>query len=196
MSISTHISSRMSIKSTRSFLLLLLATLSLLPSVFGCSCMSPGDTGAERADYVRNSDWVDLVVVATFTNETSYSTDDEDDWGGLDYQNTTFIVKEILYQRDTNIQLQNFSSIDVQPDGTMVVTKSTVTTCCLCGRSLSADTIGSDYLLEIAQSSDTLSQCGVTCQMGEDLQYEMGICDDTADALRDDELVDNVMMTQ
>ena len=196
MSISTHISSRMSIKSTRSCLLLLLATLSLLPSVFGCSCMSPGDTGAERADYVRNSDWVDLVVVATFTNETSYSTDDEDDWGGLDYQNTTFIVKEILYQRDTNIQLQNFSSIDVQPDGTMVVTKSTVTTCCLCGRSLSADTIGSDYLLEIAQSSDTLSQCGVTCQMGEDLQYEMGICDDTADALRDDELVDNVMMIQ
>lgn len=195
MSISTHISSRMSIKSTRSCLLLLLATLSLLPSVFGCSCMSPGDTGAERADYVRNSDWVDLVVVATFTNEISYSTDD-DDWGGLDYQNTTFIVKEILYQRDTNIQLQNFSSIDVQPDGAMVVTKSTVTTCCLCGRSLSADTIGSDYLLEIAQSSDTLSQCGVTCQMGEDLQYEMGICDDTADALRDDELVDNVMMIQ
>ena len=195
MSISTHISSRMSIKSTRSCLLLLLATLSLLPSVFGCSCMSPGDTGAERADYVRNSDWVDLVVVATFTNETSYSIDD-DDWGGLDYQNTTFIVKEILYQRDTNIQLQNFSSIDVQPDGAMVVTKSTVTTCCLCGRSLSADTIGSDYLLEIAQSSDTLSQCGVTCQMGEDLQYEMGMCDDTADALRDDKLVDNVMMTQ
>ena len=195
MSISTHISSRMSIKSTRSCLLLLLATLSLLPSVFGCSCMSPGDTGAERADYVRNSDWVDLVVVATFTNETSYSIDD-DDWGGLDYQNTTFIVKEILYQRDTNIQLQNFSSIDVQPDGAMVVTKSTVTTCCLCGRSLSADTIGSDYLLEIAQSSDTLSQCGVTCQMGEDLQYEMGICDDTADALRDDKLVDNVMMMQ
>lgn len=194
MTISTH-SSRVSTKLTRSCLLLLLATLSLLPSVFGCSCMSPGDTGAERADYVRNSDWVDLVVVATFTNETSYSIDD-DDWGGLDYQNTTFIVKEILYQRDTNIQLQNFSSIDVQPDGTMVVTKSTVTTCCLCGRSLSADTFGSDYLLEIAQSSDTLSQCGVTCQMGEDLQYEMGMCDDTADALRDDELVDNVMTMQ
>ena len=196
MTISTHITSRVSTKLTRSCLLLLLATLSLLPSVFGCSCMSPGDTGAERADYVRNSDWVDLVVVATFTNETSYSTDD-DDWGGLDYQNTTFIVKEVLYQRDTDIQLQNFSSIDVQLDGTMIVTKSTVTTCCLCGRSLSADTIGSDYLLEIAQFSDTLSQCGVTCQMGEDLQYEMGLCDDTADALRDeDELVDNVMMMQ
>jgi len=188
MTISTHISSR-----ALSKLLLLLGTLSLLPSAFGCSCMSPGDTGAERADYVRNSDWVDLVVVATFTNETSYSTED-DDWGGLDYQNTTFIVKEILYQRDADIQLQNFSSINVEPDGTMIVTKSTVTTCCLCGRSLSADTIGRDFLLEIAQSSDTLSQCGVSCQMGEDLQYEIGICDDTADALRDDELVDNMMM--
>lgn len=147
--------------------------------------MNPGNTGAERATYIKSRDWTKLVVIARFTNETTYaSTDSESESEGgisrypLEHQNTTFTVEEVLFNRDPNLPLEN--SVDIQPDGTLVVHKSTVTTCCLCGRSMSAEDIGEDYLLEISTYGDSLSSCDITCRIGDG----SGLCDDTADELR------------
>ena len=120
--------------SSRSYLHVFLVLLAAaVPLVHGCSCMNPGDTGAERATTIKNNEWTNLVVIATFTDETSWT---EDDHGfPTDYQNTTFTVSEIVYQRNPDSALENY--IDIQQDGTMLVQKTTVTTCCLCGHELS-----------------------------------------------------------
>lgn len=66
--------------------------------------MNPGDTGAERADTIKNNEWTNLIVIATFTDETTFT-------DGLDYQNTTFTVNEIVYQRNPDSPLENYVDV-------------------------------------------------------------------------------------
>lgn len=175
--------------SSRSYLhaLLMMVLLAAVPLVNGCSCMNPGDTGAERADTIKNNEWTNLVVIATFVDETRWT---EDDHGfPTDYQNTTFTVKEIVYQRNPDSSLDNY--VDVLPDGTMAVQKTTVTTCCLCGHELSVEDIGSDYLLEISEYGDSFSICSASCRYSDSRsdvpEWELSreeLCHDTAAELR------------
>ena len=142
--------------------------------------MNPGDTGAERATTIKNNEWTNLVVIATFTDETSWT---EDDHGfPTDYQNTTFTVNEIVYQRNPDSPLENY--VDVQQDGTMLVQKTTVTTCCLCGHELSVEDIGSDYLLEISEYGDSFSACSASCRYSDSRSDVPELCHDTAAELR------------
>jgi len=169
-------------------LLTVLLLAAAVSSVHGCSCMNPGDTGAERASTIKSNEYTNLVVIATFEDETSWT---EDDHGfPTDYQNTTFTVQEIVYQRDSDSSLENY--LEVQDDGTMLVHKTTVTTCCLCGQEMKADDIGSDYLLEISEYGDSFSTCSASCRYTDsrsDLpEWELDreeLCHDTADELRE-----------
>ena len=151
----------------------------LVPSIHGCSCSPPPNTAAERANDIIN--YSNLVVLARFTKKTTYIDVDENREHGppeLKTQNTTFIVKEILFNRDPNSPLQNI--VEVQPDGTMLVHKSTVTDGPCPPRSMSAQDIGKDYLLTIHKYGDGLglSACGNSCHIGG------GLCHETANELR------------
>ena len=167
---------------------LVVVMIMLLPSVHGCMCSPPPDTAAERATNIMT--WTNLAVIARFTNEThtlmthdygpsdlspSSSPSPEPELEMRKTQVTRFIVKEILYN-NPNTPLEN--SVEVQPDGTMVVHKSTVTECCVCGRQLPAQDIGNDYLLTIHKYGDRLSTCGYSCRID-----NVGLCNETATEL-------------
>lgn len=123
----------------------------------------------------------DLIVIARFTNETTYIEEEVDYLIGMERQNTTFTVKEILFHRDPSMGSKPLDEVmDIQEDGTMVVHKSTVVTCCLCGRSMSAQNIGQDYLLEISKYGDSFNDCDATCR----IDGPSGLCADTATELR------------
>lgn len=175
-----------SIKSARSRLALVFTALLLpTPAVKGCSCAERGGTAADEADYIReNSDWYKMMAIARFVNETSYKIVEEGGSPDLEpypftYQNTTFIVKEIVFNSDSSGTLLS-SAIDIQPDGTMMYQTSTETTCCLCGRTLPAQNIGQDYLLPISISGG-LSTCEIICNVEDEF------CNGIAVELRDAE---------
>ena len=155
--------------------------------VNGCSCHSIGGTGAERANYIKNSDFINLVVIARFINETSWAVDEDKCIDG--YQNTTFAVKEVLHNRDPDSPLQNYA--EIQTDGTMLVHKKTAMTCFV--GPLPAQDIGLDYLLEIRKLGDSFSSCGCgsTCRYSKSAsdisRWELDkqeLCFDTATELR------------
>ena len=78
---------------TRSPRILVLVTLLASMTrhvVHGCRCVRVAPN--ERAEYIRESDWIDLYAIATFANETS------DDYS--DYQDTVFVLKEVVYNTD------------------------------------------------------------------------------------------------
>ena len=127
-------------------------TILLVPSIHGCECSPPPNTAAERANDIIN--YSNLVVLARFTNETTYlvhsydfptNVDDDDDYERIppefDTQDTTFLVKEILFNSgDPTNPLED--SVEVQSDGSMIVHKSTCTECC--GRYMSPKDIGNE----------------------------------------------------
>lgn len=153
--------------------------------------MNPGDTGAERAAYVQNSEWIHLVFVGRVLKEASYSIGGEALDGGVDshafpreYQNVTFSLDETLFNSDGNGALP--SNVIVGDDGSMTVETHTETTCCLCGLSVSG--IGTQWLVELEKSRPLgLSSCGITCPIATDGASVPntwgGICADTVSAL-------------
>ena len=172
---------------TRSSLLVLLNAILLLPTalVEGCSCEPTYDfTPAEMATYIRDQNWIDLYVIATLTDEISYSTDDDNindlaqdlEQLGFTFQNTTFVVKEIVYNRDPGSS-ELPTGMVVQSDGTTIYETTTETTCCLCGRSFAATDVGKDFLLPITKVGEFLI-CDTACYVGEER------CDDIANELR------------
>jgi len=172
----------------RIVLLTMALFLFTMPLVNGCDCHYIGGTGAERANYIKNSDFINLVVIARFINETSWAVDEDEPIDGQ-YQNTTFAVKEILYNRNPDSPLQNYA--EIQTDGTMLVHKKTRMTCFV--GPLPAQDIGLDYLLEIRKLGDSFSSCGCgsTCRYSESasdiLRWELDkqeLCFDTATELR------------
>ena len=136
--------------------------------------MHLGDTPAEQAAYIRDeANWIDRYAIATLLNVTSWSS--VEDHGGIlfdaavvepyefTFQNTTFEIKEIVFNRaTTSTSLPNDNWVTVQPDGTMMYEVSTETTCCICGRSFSVQSIGQDFLLPI---SGSLSTCDTICNI-------------------------------
>lgn len=153
-----------------------------LPTIHGCSCAPQLDTAIERANDIINTESINLVVIASFTNETTYIDVDENRNEGppeLETQNTSFMVSEILYNRYPNSSLQN--SLEVQSNGTKIVRKSTITECCICGRYLSPQDIGNDYLITINRYGDSLSICDHSCRLGDDGR---NLCNETANELR------------
>ena len=172
---------------TRSSLpLVLLNAILLLPTalVEGCSCEPTYDfTPAEMATYIRDQNWIDLYVIATLTDEISYSTDDDTnslfqdmDLMEFTFQNTTFVVKEIVYNRNPGSS-ELPTGMVVQSDGTTIYETTTETTCCLCGRSFAATDVGKDFLLPITKVGEFLI-CDTACYVGEER------CDDIANELR------------
>ena len=144
-----------------------------------CSCMNPGDTGAERAAYVQNSEWTRLVFVGRVLNETSYSTGGEVFDGGVasmprDFQNVTFSLDETLFNSNSSGSFP--PNVIVGDYGTMTVETHTETTCCLCG--LTIGEVGTEYLVELGKNSESLISCGITCQTN---GWE--VCEDTVTAL-------------
>ena len=169
-----------------SLLVLLLNAILLLPTalVEGCSCEPTYDfTPAEMATYIRDkSFWIDLYVIATLTDEISYS--EIDDINGLaqdlepleiTFQNTTFVVKEIVYNRNPGSS-ELPTGMVVQSDGTTIYETTTGTTCCICGRSFAATDVGKDFLLPITNGGFNI--CDTACSVGEER------CDDIANELR------------
>ena len=153
-----------------------------LPTIYGCSCAPQLDTATERANDIIYTESINLVVIASFVNETTYIDVDENRNEGppaLETQNTTFIVSEIVYNRYPNSSLQN--SLEVQSNGTKIVHKSTITECCICGRYLSSQDIGNDYLITINRYGDSLSICDHSCRLGGDVG---NLCNETANELR------------
>jgi len=61
------------------------------------------------------------------------------------------------------------------------VHKSTITECCICGRYLSSQDIGNDYLIKINRYGDSLSICDHSCRLGGD---GGNMCNETANELR------------
>ena len=59
--------------------------------------------------------------------------------------------------------------------------KSTITECCICGRYLSSQDIGNDYLIKINRYGDSLSICDHSCRLGGD---GGNMCNETANELR------------
>merc|ERR1712127_969633 len=102
--------------------------------------------------------------------------DDEYEPYEFTFQNTTFIIDEVVYNPSGNIP----SAIDVQPDGTMKYRASTETTSCLCGRSFPADNIGETYLIPV---SGGLSICSIVCNTEDEF------CNDLIVELRNDEII-------
>lgn len=167
---------------TTALQLLLLLTA---PVADGCSCMgNPGNTASEQAKYiVEETDWIEIVAVAKFVNETSYEDEmcaglDNECKRLLEYQNTTFVVNEILYNRGPNDTLAIKSIIDVDDNGTMFYHAKTTTTCCLCGLRLKNTTIGKDYLLPLSGRGGSLTFCSDICLIEDES------CNDLATALR------------
>jgi len=157
--------------------------LLVLPSVHGCSCAPQLDTATERANDIIYTESINLVVIASFINETTFIDIDENRNEGppaLETQNTTFIVSEIIYNRYPNSSLQN--SLEVhQSNGTKIVHKSTITECCICGWYLSPQDTGNDYLITIIRNGDSLSICDHSCRLGGD---GGNLCNETANELR------------
>ena len=156
--------------------------MTAVPTVHGCSCAPQQDTATERANDIINTKSINLVVIASFINETTYTDIDENRNDGppeLETQNTTFIVSEIIYNRYPNSSLQN--SLEVQSNGTKIVHKSTITECCVCGWYLSSEDIGNDYLITINRYGDSLSICDHSCRLGGDVG---NLCNETANELR------------
>ena len=125
---------------TRSPRILVLVTLLASMTrhvVHGCRCVRVAPN--ERADYIRESDWIDLYAIATFANETS------DDYS--DYQDTVFVLKEVVYNTDPNGELPGV--IEVDPSGEMYWEVSTYIGCCICGLSFPREDLGKDFLLPI-----------------------------------------------
>jgi len=149
--------------------------------VLGCSCAPHGDTPTEQAESIRTqSDWIDFYAIATFVNETQYSVDefwgsDDDDPYETTHQNTTFILKEIVYNPSGELP----STIEIKSDGTMEYRAFTETTCCLCGLSFSPQQMGQDYLLPM--SHDSLSSCSIICSPDEGT-----FCEELVEELRSD----------
>jgi hypothetical protein len=177
-----HNNNMISLITTALLQLLLLLTA---PVADGCSCMgNPGNTASEQAKYiVEETDWIEIVAVATFVNETSYA--DDEMCVGLDneckplfeYQNTTFVVNEIVYNRGNDtLTIKNI--FDVDDNGTMFYHAKTTTTCCLCGIRLKNTTIGKDYLLPLSGRGGSLTFCSDICLIEDES------CNDLATALR------------
>ena len=150
--------------------------------------MNPGDTGAERAAYVQNSEWTRLVFVGRVLNETSYSIGGEVFDGGVasmprEFQNVTFSLDQTLFNSNSSGSFP--PNVIVGDDGTMTVETHTETTCCLCG--LTIGEVGTEYLVELGKNSDSLSSCGITCQTdadGGNVPNTWGsLCADTVTAL-------------
>jgi len=166
-------------------ILVLLQTTSVLlalPTVHGCSCAPQLDTATERANDIINTESINLVVIASFVNETTYFDIDENRNEGppvLERQNTTFIVSEIIYNRYPNSSL---NSLEVHESNcTKIMHKSTITECCICGRYLSPQDIGNDYLITINRYGDSLSICDHSCRIEGDVG---NLCNETANELR------------
>ena len=150
--------------------------------------MPTGDTPAEQAASIRDdANWIDRYAIATLLNVTSWSSVEDDvlfnaavvEPYEFTFQNTSFEIKEIVFDRTTTTSttLPNNNWVTVQPDGTMMYEVSTETTCCICGRSFSVESIGQDFLLPI---SGSLSTCDTICNIEDEW------CNDIAVELRGD----------
>lgn len=64
----------------------------------------------------------------------------------------------------------------------MLVHKTTMTS--VCGRELSVEDIGSDYLLEISEYGDSFSTCSTSCRYSDSRSDVPELCRDTAAELR------------
>ena len=167
-------------------LLLLLNTASNIILVNGCSCdpkLWEANTPEEKAAYIRDESGNDFYVIATFMNETSYEKVDDYDYGDdeyepmvFTYQNTTWLVKEVVWNSSKRPYWPKGTTI--QNRDTIIYESSTDTTCCVCGRSFSTNGIGNDFLLPIGNWQ--FSTCSIICNM-EDEQ-----CNDLAAELKKD----------
>ena len=165
-------------------LLLLLATSNIF--VNGCSCdpkLWEANTPEEKAAYIQDESGEDLYVIATFINETSYEKNDDYDYGDDEYepmvftfQNTTWLVKEVVWNSSKRPYWPKGTTI--QNRDTIIYESSTDTTCCVCGRSFSTTDIGNDFLLPIGNWQ--FSTCSIKCNM-EDEE-----CNDLAAELKKD----------
>lgn len=167
--------------SAKAYTALILAALLSIPATESCSCLDPGSTGAERADFIRNSDWISFVFLGRVLDEASYTTfdtplDDDLEPYPFDFQNVTFSLNETLIGSTRSLP----SSVFVGDDGAMMVKTHTETTCCLCGQSVPADDVGAEYLISMG-GGGSLSVCNINCRT--DWNY----CADTVAALRSTE---------
>ena len=166
--------------------------------------MPTGDTPAEQAAFIRDeANWIDVYTIATLLNVTSWSS--VEDHGDVlfnaavvepyefTFQNTTFEIKEIVFNRitTTSTTLPNNNWVTVQPDGTMMYEVSTETTCCICGRSFSVESIGQDFLLPI---SGSLSTCDTICNIEDewcnDIAVELSRGGDVIEEIDDENSTD------
>lgn len=155
--------------------------------------MPTGDTPAEQAAFIRDeANWIDVYTIATLLNVTSWSSVEDDvlfnaavEPYEFTFQNTTFEIKEIVFNRitTTSTTLLNNNWVTVQPDGTMMYEVSTETTCCICGRSFSVESIGQDFLLPI---SGSLSTCDTICNIEDEW------CNDIAVELRGGDVIEEI----
>ena len=156
------------------FLLLAFLALFTPPSTQGCSCLGPtGSTGAERAASVRElSDWIHIVFRGAILEKTSY---DVGEWET--YQNVTWSVDEILYNSNELGSLP--ANVRRDDNGSMTAQTSTMTTCCLCGKTIQG-AVGEEYLVQLStHRPETLLYCDLTCSIEDN-----SLCNDTASALR------------
>jgi len=150
-----------------------------IPTAMACSCGPLGDTGAERAETVRKSDWVHLVFVGRVLEKNSYTINNEDnDWGDYppEFQDVTFSLDETLFNGAEDGSLPQ--NVVVGGDGSMKVRTSTETTCCICGMVVDGE-VGTEYLISLSKyEPESLSSCDINCLTDEP------ICADTVTALR------------
>lgn len=131
-----------------------------------------------------------MYTIATLVDETTFTTNgeemgyglnpdyyDDDGWEPMEftYQNTSFAIKEILFNRDT----ASFpNGMVVQSDGTLTYEAITTLTCCVCGREFYANDVGKEMLLPIS-SYGGFSGCDTSCLI------EDKFCSDLAILLRE-----------
>eukprot|EP00956_Cyclotella_meneghiniana_P025203 scaffold52118_cov74-Cyclotella_meneghiniana.AAC.3 len=119
---------------------------------------------------------VDEITFAKNAEDMGYEPYDYDDDGRepleFTFQNTTFAIKEILFNRDT----ASFpNGMAVQPDGTLTYETTTETTCCICGREFDAATeIGKEMLLPIS-SWGGFSGCDTSCLIEDEFCNELAM---------------------
>ena len=162
--------------------------------------MPRGDTPAEQAAFIRDdANWIDRYAIATLLNVTSWSSVEDDvlfnaavEPYEFTFQNTSFEIKEIVFNRNPTISTPNNNKwVTVQPDGTMMYEVSTETTCCICGRSFSVESIGQDFLLPI---SGSLSTCDTICNIEDewcnDIAVELSRGGDVIEEIDDENSTD------
>ena len=82
----------------------------------------------------------------------------------MTYQNTTWLVKEVVWNSSKRPYWPRGTTI--QNRDTITYEASTETTCCLCGQSFSSNDIGKDMLIPIG--SWQFSTCDIMCNMEDD----------------------------